>query len=59
MRQADLNVRRASADLELHALDRLPDQEVADQPFEFPPLKGKPGTERYSGPVKPIAGKFR
>jgi outer membrane protein TolC len=29
VRQADLNVRRASADLELHALDRLPDVSVA------------------------------
>jgi polyphosphate kinase 2 len=39
-------------------LDRLPDQEVTDEPLEFPPLKGKPGIERYTGPVKPIAGKF-
>ena len=40
-------------------LDRLPDQQVPEQPFEFPPLKGKPAPERYAGPVKPIAGKFR
>ena len=40
-------------------LDRLPDQQVPEQPFEFPPLKGKPAPERYAGPVKPIAGRFR
>ena len=25
---------------------------------ELPPLKGKPGKERYAGPVKPIKGKY-
>jgi len=39
-------------------LDRLPDQEVKDEPFEFPRLKGKLGVERYTGPVQPIAGKY-
>ena len=39
-------------------LDRLPDQDVAEEPFEFPALKGKPGFERYTGPVKPITGKY-
>jgi polyphosphate kinase 2 len=39
-------------------LDRLPDQKVKDEKFELPPLKGKPGIERYTGPVKPIAGKY-
>jgi polyphosphate kinase 2 len=40
-------------------LDRLPDQEVAEEAVEFPPLKGKPGVERYTGPVEPIAGKYK
>jgi len=39
-------------------LDRLPDQEVAEELVEFPALKGKPGVERFRGPVKPIAGKY-
>ncbi len=40
-------------------LDRLPEQHVADQPLDFPPLSGKPGVERFRGPVKPIPGKYR
>jgi len=39
-------------------LDRLPDQDVAEEPLELPALPGKPGVERYRGPVKPIAGKY-
>jgi len=39
-------------------LDRLPDQQVVDEPLEFPALKTKPGVERYTGPVKPIKGKY-
>ena len=39
-------------------LDRLPDTQVVDEPMEFPLLKGKPGVERYTGPVKPIRGKY-
>jgi len=39
-------------------LDRLPDQDVAEELVEFPALKGKPGVERFRGPVKPIAGKY-
>jgi polyphosphate kinase len=39
-------------------LDRLPDQEVAEEVFEFPALKDKPQAESFSGPVKPIKGKY-
>ena len=39
-------------------LDRLPDQKVPDEPLKFPPLKSKPKVERYTGPVKPIVGKY-
>jgi polyphosphate kinase len=39
-------------------LDRLPDQSVPESTLELPPLKAKPGKERYTGPVKPIDGKF-
>ena len=40
-------------------LDRLPDQDIPEQPFDFAPLGHKPGVERYAGPVKPIAGKYK
>jgi polyphosphate kinase 2 len=40
-------------------LDRIPDQDVPEQKLAFPPLPGKPAIERFRGPVKPIAGKFR
>ena len=39
-------------------LDRMPDEEVAEEPFEFPALKGRLRVERFRGPVKPIAGKY-
>ena len=41
-----------------HLLDRLPDRDVPSQRIAFPPLKGKPGVERYTGPVKPIRSKY-
>ena len=39
-------------------LDRLPDFKVPARKIDFPKLKGKPGKEHYTGPVKPIKGKF-
>jgi len=41
-----------------HLLDRLPDHKVPETPIKFPPLKTKPGKEKYTGPVKPIEGKY-
>lgn len=41
-----------------HLLDHLPDQAVPEPTLKLPPLKGKPGKERYAGPVKPIRGKY-
>ncbi|MBP6597612.1 MAG: polyphosphate kinase 2 [Arenimonas sp.] len=41
-----------------HLLDHLPDHAVPAPRIDFPPLKGKPGKERYSGVVKPIKGKY-
>jgi polyphosphate kinase 2 len=41
-----------------HLLDHLPDHAVPEPEIEFPPLKGKPGKERYTGPVKPIKGRY-
>jgi polyphosphate kinase 2 len=39
-------------------LDRLPDHQVPESTVELPPLKGKPGKEKYTGPVKPIASRY-
>ena len=41
-----------------HLLDHLPEQAVPEPVVELPPLKGRPGKERYAGPVKPIKGKY-
>ncbi len=50
--------KRGRLNLIRNLLDRLPDRKVPEVKLEFPPLKGKPGVERYTGPVKPIKGKF-
>ena len=41
-----------------HLLDQLPDHHVDPPEIDFPPLKGRPGKERYAGPVKPLKGKY-
>ena len=41
-----------------HLLDQLPDHRVDPPAIDFPPLAGKPGKERYAGPVKPIKGAY-
>jgi len=41
-----------------HLLDALPDHDLPASKTTFPPLRGKLGVERYTGPVKPIKGKF-
>ncbi len=41
-----------------HLLDHLPEQAVPEPVVALPPLAGKPGKERYTGPVKPIKGKY-
>jgi polyphosphate kinase 2 len=50
--------RRGRLNLIRHLLDQVPDRKVPIEPFELPPLKGKPGTERFAGPVKPIKEKY-
>jgi polyphosphate kinase 2 len=39
-------------------LDRLPDRQVPEESVVLPVLKGKPGVEKYTGPVKPIPGHY-
>jgi polyphosphate kinase 2 len=41
-----------------HLLDQLPDCKVEEKPLRLPPLSRKPGREHYTGPVKPIRGKY-
>ncbi|MBW8367198.1 MAG: polyphosphate kinase 2 [Arenimonas sp.] len=41
-----------------HLLDHLPEQNVPEPLIELPALSGKPGKERYTGPVKPIKEKY-
>ena len=50
--------KRGRLNLIRHLLDQLPDCAVPEQSVEFPPLKGKPGKERYTGPVKPIKARY-
>ena len=35
-------------------LKRIPDHKLPDAEIDFPPLKGKSGKEKFTGPVKPI-----
>ena len=41
-----------------HLLDQVPDCAVPEKPLKLAPLQGKPHRERYSGPVKPITGRY-
>ena len=41
-----------------HMLDLIPDRKVPVAKIAFPALRGKPGKERYTGPVTPIKGKY-
>lgn len=50
--------RRGRLNLIRHLLDQVPDRKVPIEQLDLPPLKGKPGTERFGGPVKPIKEKF-
>jgi polyphosphate kinase 2 len=50
--------KRGRLDLIRDLLDRLPDHKVPESTFELPPLKGKPGKEKYAGPVKPIRSRY-
>jgi len=41
-----------------HLLDQVPDCKVDEKPLTLPHLSGRPGRERYTGPVKPIHGRY-
>lgn len=51
--------RRGRLNLIAHLLDHVPDCRLKASPLEnCPPLAGKPRRERYTGPVKPIRGRY-
>ena len=50
--------KRGRLNLIRHLLDQVPDRDVPETEIAFPPLSGKPGKEKYSGPVKPIKGTY-
>lgn len=50
--------KRGRLNLIRHLLDHLPDRNVPETKFALPPLKHKPGVERFTGPVRPIKGKY-
>jgi len=50
--------RRGRLNLIRHLLDAVPDTRVPEQEIDFPPLPGKPARERFTGPVKPIRGRY-
>ncbi len=50
--------RRGRLNLIRHLLDLVPDRKVPVETLELPPLPGKPATERYTGPVKPLKGRY-
>ncbi|MBC7655752.1 MAG: polyphosphate kinase 2 [Frankiaceae bacterium] len=50
--------KRGRLNLIRHLLDRLPELDVKDEEFALPPLESRIGKERYSGPVRPIKGKY-
>jgi polyphosphate kinase 2 len=49
---------RGRLNLIRHLLDHVPDCRVPETPLVLPPLKGEPAREHYSGPVKPIRGRY-
>ena len=52
----DFNDQRAGRlTLIRHLLDSLPDCAVPEEWIDFAPLAGKPATEKFTGPLKPIA----
>ena len=50
--------KRGRLNLIRHLLDHIPDVHLPVEPFELPPLGHPPRHEHFTGPVKPIRGKF-
>jgi polyphosphate kinase 2 len=50
--------RRGRLNLIRHLLDQVEDIDVPEEALDLPPLRRKPAKERYSGPVKPIRGRY-
>ncbi len=50
--------RRGRLTLIRHLLDLVPDDHLPVTRVDLPPLPGRPGKERYTGPVKPIRSRY-
>lgn len=50
--------RRGRLNLIRHLLDAVPDTRVPEETIDLPALPGKPAKERFTGPVKPIRGRY-
>ncbi len=50
--------RRGRLTLIRHLLDQVADCKVPETPLSLPRLKGRPATERYTGPVQPIRSRY-
>lgn len=50
--------RRGRLNLIRHLLDHVPDSRVPAQQVKLAPLRGRPGKERYTGPVRPIRNRY-
>ena len=50
--------RRGRLNLIRHLLDHVPDSRVPAQRVTLPPLPGRAGKERYTGPVRPIRNRY-
>ncbi|TAN48963.1 MAG: polyphosphate kinase 2 [Betaproteobacteria bacterium] len=50
--------RRGRLDLIAHLLEQVPYRKLKEVPLELPALAGKPGRERYRGPVRPIRARY-
>jgi polyphosphate kinase 2 len=50
--------RRGRLNLIRDLLDRVPDTRLPDAAVALPPLRGRPAKERFTGPVKPIRGRY-
>jgi polyphosphate kinase 2 len=50
--------RRGRLNLIRHLLDHVPDWRLPESPLKLPPLAGKPGQERFTGPVVPIRSRY-
>lgn len=50
--------RRGRLNVIRHLLDGVPDTRVPEETIDLPPLPGEPAKEYFTGPVKPLRGRY-